>query len=263
MMFNKDDEIWDEFQWEVHLKEMEQRNEQLREFFSTGMSDDKPRWLRLLNEYNSKLDVMNAYIEEELLIEESYFPDDEDWEDDDDDDSDPFFSAFEEDDDFEDWDDFFDEIDDDDDEFPDEDGEEWKQLSDEFAMSEYGAIENLSVYLEARSLGAELLKLAETEPHYFENEEFTEFISNSLLISAKLAVGYSFGFEMDVMGANIVYCKKALAYANTSLEMLQNMKKARLMKQSRYSEVHQRLFELRNDIGIYVQELRERFTSQI
>ena len=106
-MFNKDDEIWDEFQWEIHLKEMEQRNEQLREFFTAGMADEKPRWLRLLNEYNSKLDVMNAYIEEELLIEESYFPDDEDWEDDDDDDSDPFFSAFDDEDEFEEWDVFF------------------------------------------------------------------------------------------------------------------------------------------------------------
>ncbi|MEX0773059.1 MAG: hypothetical protein WEB89_05180 [Balneolales bacterium] len=262
MMFNKDDEIWDEFQWEVHLKEMEQRNEQLREFFTSGMPDDKPRWLRLLNEYNSKLDVMNAYIEEELLIEESYFPDDEDWEEEDDDDSDPFFSMFDEDDDFDDWEDFFDD-DGEEDEFADDDGEEWKQLSEDFTMSDFGAIENLSVYLEARSVGADLLKLAETEPHYFEDKSFTNFISNSLLISAKLAVGYSFGFEVDVMGANIAYCKKALGFANASLEMLQEMKESKLMQHSKYIETHQRLFELRNDIGIYVQDLRERFESQL
>ncbi|MEX1121135.1 MAG: hypothetical protein WED82_03320, partial [Balneolales bacterium] len=257
-----DDEIWDEFQWEVHLKEMEQRNEQLRDFFTSGLPDDKPRWLRLLNEYNSKLDVMNAYIEEELLIEESYFPDDEDWEDEEEDDNDPFFSMFDEDDELDEWEDFFEDSEEEEG-FLDDDGEEWKRLSDDFAMSDYGAIENLSVYLEARSVGAELLKLAETEPHYFENEEFTNFISKSLLISAKLAVGYSFGFEIDVLGANIVYCKKALGYANASLEMLQNLKNKELMDQSRYYEVHQRLFELRNEIGIYIQDLRERFKSQL
>ncbi|MEX0686440.1 MAG: hypothetical protein WD267_12805 [Balneolales bacterium] len=265
-MFNKDDEIWDEFQWEVHLKEMEQRNVQMRGIFTSDIRDDKPNWLRLLKEYHSKLDVMNAYIEEELLIEESYFPDDEDWEDEDDDDSDPFFSLLDEESE-EDWSSLFEEAEDEDDfEFSDDDddddeGEEWKKLSDEFTLSDFGVIENLNVYLEAKSYGADLLKHAETDPEYINNKKFTEFISSSLSISAKLAAGYSYGFGIDVLGANIVYCKKALNFANASLDNLHNLKKTKLLKPARYIEIHHQLFELRNDIGIYIQNLRERFYS--
>src|SRR5690625_7444837 len=71
-----------------------------------------------------------------------------------------------------------------------------------------------------------------------------------------LACVYSFGFEKDMMGGNIAYTKKALYSANETLSYLQKMKKEQLIVSSIYVKLHSRLFEIRNDIGIYVQEVR-------
>ncbi|MGK7370396.1 MAG: hypothetical protein ACNS64_09290, partial [Candidatus Halalkalibacterium sp. M3_1C_030] len=90
--------------------------------------------------------------------------------------------------------------------------------------------------------------------------QFNDFVANVLKVGAKLAGGYSFGFEQDFLGGNIVYTKKALQCANNSLHLLQDyMKKTPYMEKEHYARLHEFLFELRNDIGIYVQELRERF----
>lgn len=265
MSFNFD-ETWDEFQWQAHLDELEKRNEKLRSFIDSALNENRPRWFRFLEQYNSKLDAINAYIEEELLIEESYFPEDEDLDEDDDDLDDPFFDEL---DDFDDQDgyegddegDLFDDSEEDFDDDPFmEEGEEWKSMSDEYTMSDSGSLENLQVYIDARNLGAELLNLAEGEPLFSEDKTFVHFITNTLNISTKIAAGYSFGFDREVLGANIVYTKKALYHANHSLEMLYEWQhRHRLMSHERYLETHRKLHELRNNIGIYVQELRNKF----
>lgn len=242
--------VWNEFQWESHLNEIEQRSEQLRRFITSDPKGNTPRWITLLQESLDELDAVEAFIEEELLLDEAYFPEDEDdWED--------------EDDDFED-DDFF--FQDNSLPYPDEDelddfdyGEEWKELSEDFTYSDYGSIENLDVYREARNLAVDILKWAETIPSYQQTKQVHEFIISVLKVSAKLAGGYSFGFEHDVLGGNIAYTKKALYSANESLSSFQKMKREPFVSDRLYSEFHARLFEVRNDIGIYVQELRDRF----
>jgi hypothetical protein len=84
--------------------------------------------------------------------------------------------------------------DDDDDEMDDFDyGEEWKELSEDFTLSDYGSIENLDVYKDARNLAVDILKWAETIPTNQQTKQVHEFIISSLKVSAKLAGGYSFG----------------------------------------------------------------------
>lgn len=244
--------VWNEFQWESHLNEIEQRSEQLRRFITSDPKGNTPRWITLLQESLDELDAVEAFIEEELLLDEAYFPEDEDdWED--------------EDDDFEDDDFFFQDnslpyLDDEDEDEDDFDyGEEWKELSEDFTLSDYGSIENLDVYREARNLAVDILKWAETIPPHLQTKQVHEFIICVLKISAKLAGGYSFGFEQDVLGGNIAYTKKALYSANDALSYLQKMKREPFIVDSIYAKFHGRLFEVRNDIGIYVQELRDRF----
>lgn len=249
-----DDELyWDEYQWEAHLDELEKRSEQLRKFITSDPKSNKPRWLTLLKENLDEDQAVDAFIEEELLLDEAYFPEDEDdWEDDEDefedddfffqDDTFPFFDE----DDFEDDEDF-------------EYGEEWKELSEDFTFSEYGSIENLDIYREARSFAVDVLKWAETIPSHLQTKQVNEFVINVLKVSAKLAGGYSFGFEQEVLGGNIAYTKKALYSANHALNYLQKMKREPFIVPSLYSKFHGRLFEIRNDIGVYVQELRDRF----
>ena len=249
-----DDGIWDEHQWEAHLDEIERKSEQLRKFIAPDPTGNIPRWITLLQENSDELEAVDAFIEEELQIEEAYFPDeeDEDWDDELDDDLDDFFyDEFEDDE----QDFLFDDIEDDFDE-----GENWKELSEDYAMSNYGSIETLTIYNEGRELAAYILQWSEgIHPKYL-TKEYNEFVANILKIGAKLAGGYSFGFEQDFLGGNIVYNKKALYCANDALHILEdNLKKAPFMSNSHYIKLHERLFELRNDIGIYVQELRERF----
>jgi hypothetical protein len=246
-----DGPVWNEHQWESHLNEIEKRSEQLRRFITSDPKGSTPRWVILLQESLDELDAVEAFIEEELLLDEAYFPEDEDdWEDDEDEwDDDDFF--------FQDDSFPFSGDDDEDDDF--DYGEEWKELSDEFTFSDYGSIENLIVYKEARNFAVDVLKWAETIPVNLQSKQVHEFVSNVLKITAKLAGGYSFGFEQDVLGGNIAYTKKALTSANQALDYLQNMKREPFIVNAVYSKFHSRLFEIRNEIGIYVQELRERF----
>lgn len=258
-MYNGDfnDGFWDEYQWEAHLNEIEKKSAQLRRFISPDSQGNQPRWITLLRENKDELDAVDAFIEEELQIDEAYFPDDEDeaidddWDEEFDDD--PFFDELEEEDDL-----FLDFNDDED----LDDGEEWKELSEDYAMSDYGSIEMLTIYNDARELAAVILQWAEgTKPKFF-TSEYNEFVGNVLKIGAKIAGGYSFGFDPDFLGGNIAYTKKALYCANDALTILQrDLKGASCITVSQYRYFHERLFDLRNNTGIYIQELRERFNK--
>lgn len=244
--------------WEEHMDRMEKKRDEFMKFIESKPDEELPKWLELLNENYDEPDAVDAFIEEELENEDFYFdepPGDEqdyyedDWDDDIfDEDEDFFFYDLEEDEFFE--DDFLDDFD---------EGEEWKELSDDFTFSDYGSIENFELYNRGYELSVYALKWAEKIGKE-ENKALTEFVSNTLIISAKLAGGYSFGFEKDFIGGNIACTKKALNAANRAITVLQNdFKKKPFMSSEEYKLFHVRLFELRNDIGIYIQELRERF----
>lgn len=240
--------LWDEHQWEAHLNEVEKKSDQLRKFISSDPKGNTPRWLTLLEESINEDDAFEAYVEEELLLDEAYFPEDEDWEDEDDFDEEDFlFGSYEE----------YPDFDEDADDF--DEGEEWKALSDEFADSDYGSLENLIIFNEAKELAVDVLKWAEQIPSRNHTKAFQEFVGDTLKIGAKLAGGYSFGFETEYLGANIAYTKKALYCANHCLSLLPDLKNAEYFSKPAYAQLHARFFELRNDIGVYVQELRERF----
>lgn len=257
-MFTGDfnDEFWDEHQWETHLNEIERKTTRLRKFIIPDPPNHIPRWLKLLQENSDEFDAVDAFIEEELLIDEAYFPGEDDDEIDDDDGE-------------EEWDDFlFEDFEDDfffDDEYDDYDnGEEWKELSEEFAMSDMGSIDTLYVYNNSRMLAVSLLQWAETINPKNITPAFNDFIGNILKIGAKIAGGYSFGFEPDFLGGNIAYTKKGLYCANDALITLQrNIKGSSYISQKQYFYFHEQLFTLRNDIGIYIQELREQFYNGI
>ena len=245
---NFDDELWDEYKWEAHLDEVERKSDQLRKFIASDPKGNIPRWITLLNESLSEDDAYDAFIEEELLMDEAYFPEDEDWDDEDEDwDEDDFL--FRELDDItgeEEYDDF-------------NEGEEWKSLSDDFTDSENGNIENLRIYTTAKDLAVDILRWAELIPDKYQDDSFQNFVGETLKIGAKIAGGYAFGYEHDYIGANIAYTKKALKIANDCLDRLQSLKRKKFIDSEIYQDFHSRLFELRNEIGIHVQELRDRF----
>lgn len=252
------DDIWNEHQWESHLNEIERKNTRLRKFIIPEHPDDIPRWLKLLKESSDEFDAVDAFIEEELLIEEAYFPGEDDEEIDDDEDEEEWedflLDDFEEDfffDDTDDYDDF-------------DAGEEWKELSDDFAMSNMGSIDTLYIYNSSRTLSASVLQWAERMSPKNISTSSNDFIGNILKIGAKIAGGYSFGFDHEFLGGNIAYTKKALYCANDALNILQrDLKGSPHIPKKKYYFFHEQLFTLRNDIGIYIQELREQFYNGI
>lgn len=251
----QEEPLWDEYQWEFHLNEIEKKSEQLRKFITSDPFSNRPRWVSLIEENRDKSDAVDAYIEEELLLDEAYYPDEEDWDEDEEgEDEDDFFlkgtETF-------DQDLSFAEEDDEEDDF--ESGEEWKSLSEEYAMSNSGSLENLNVYMRTRELTIDLLNWADSQDRMSLPDTVHDLLEASLRIGAKLAGGYSFGFDPDLIGGNIVYTKKALQSANHALIRLQEVKKTGLMSPSEYAAFYSELFEIRNDIGVYVQLLRERF----
>ena len=251
-----DDEIWNEHRWEAYLNEIEEKSDQLRKFIASDSEEDHPRWLTLLKDNPDIFDAVDSFIEEELQIEDAYFfdeePEDDEWDDEELDD--PLWKEIDD-------ELSFDELDDEDD-F--DEGEEWKELSNEFALSENGSIENLNIYIRARDLSVEILQWTESVHPKFHSDNFSDFVSNTLKIGAKLAGGYSFGFERDYIGGNIACTKKALYAANEGLRLLaDHLKGTPVLTEQKYMQLHTQLFELRNDIGIYVQELREQFNRGI
>lgn len=246
----QNNDIWDEHMWEAHMNRMEKKTKQLRKFIESNMDDELPRWLTLLDENNNKFEVVDAFIEEELETEDCWFPedidDDENWDDKEDD---FWLEEFDE-------EDFIDE-----DQIDDYDeGEEWKQLSNDFALSDNGSIENFELYNRAHELSVYILKWADEVDDKYKDKPLTAFVSNTLTIGAKLTGGYSFGFETDFIGGNIACTKKALHAANEALEVLETKIKFKsFINRQEYIHFHKQIFQLRNDIGIYIQELRERF----
>lgn len=246
-----DDEQWDEFKWESHLNEVEKKSEQLRKFIASDPKGNTPRWITLLQESKNEDDAFEAYVEEELLMDEAYFPEEEDdWEEEDDDwDDEDFLFGLNEDgqmgsgDELDDYD----------------EGEEWKSLSKDYLYTDYSSLEDLDTYYEAKELAVEILRWAETVPSKVQTKDFQEYVEEILKIGAKLAGGHSFGFEPEYIGANIAYSKKALNSANRALELMSVLKKKPVFRKKEYLDFHSDLFELRNDIGVYIQELRDQF----
>lgn len=293
MKSNSANDFWDEHKWESHINEAEQKSEEIRHFLDKTFGSEGPRWVKILQESESEHEALDTFIEEELLLDEAYLPDDDDdWDADDfEDDDDDFFAECEEEmknilgdlfidpetalqegsesdddqnaessadsdlaslDDMDDMDDF-DEI---------EEGEEWKMLSEDYTLSDFGSLENLDVYTHAHDFGAHML--VRSANLTFDNPEdqqlYNRFMADVLQISAKIAAGYSLGFYDDMIGGNIAFCKKALQAANRALESLQLIKEKRLVfGEVEYRQLHCDLFEIRNDLGIYIQDLREMF----
>ncbi|MDR9363865.1 MAG: hypothetical protein RI575_00895 [Balneolaceae bacterium] len=166
------------------------------------------------------------------------------------------------------WDHLLDETEDDDkwDEFLDvdfiEEGEEWKQSTD-FESYEINSLENLPVYQLAYEFSIDCINLIENR---FENEndESIHLFARSVIIPpAKIAGGFGMGFELESLGGNIANCKRGLNAANRMLKALQQLRNKDLLDRETFQDFYERGKEVRDHLGIYIVELRERFKRRI
>lgn len=119
------------------------------------------------------------------------------------------------------------------------------------------------VFRQTRDLTDEVLDWAHALPVSQKNSLLVQFCNHLMQIGANVAKGHGIGFEGDAIGGNIACVKRALNHANLALALLQEMKSAAFMEADRYRHYYEGTFEVRNALGLYVQELRDRFNLGI
>lgn len=116
-----------------------------------------------------------------------------------------------------------------------------------------------SGFHEARQLAVRVLRWSNTLPISRKDSTYVQFCSCITQIPGNLAKGHEIGYEMETIGGNIACAKRALAAANAGLDLLREMKTASYMSETFYRALYEAVYDVRNDIGIHVQSLRERF----
>ena len=139
-----------------------------------------------------------------------------------------------------------------------EEGEEWKQLTGH-EPEEFDSFENFPLYRKAFDFAIDSMKMADEHLVDLEDESVKAFCRSITIPSAKIAGGFSFGLEMDSIGGNIANCKRGLNAANKVLNALYEIGEKELLGRELYLEYYGRAKEVRDELGIYIVELRERF----
>ena len=143
-----------------------------------------------------------------------------------------------------------------------EEGEEWKRLTG-YEPTAFDDFENLPVYRKAFDFAIDSMKMADEHLADSDDESVSTFCRTITIPSAKIAGGFGFGFEMDGVGGNIANCKRGLNAANQMLNALYEIGEKELLDRELYLEFYGRAKEVRDELGIYIVELRERFRRGI
>lgn len=120
-------------------------------------------------------------------------------------------------------------------------------------------VRNIPVYRNAQRLASRALKWSNGLPGRVKDSTLVQFCSHVVQIPSNVAKGHGIGYEMEMLGGNIACAKRALSSANAALELLRELKSEEYMESEMYRTFYEDCYELRNQIGIYVQELRGRF----
>jgi len=147
-------------------------------------------------------------------------------------------------------------------EFEYEEGEEWKQQTG-YDPTEYDNFENLPLYKLAHNFTVDAMKLTNKYLAQNDDKSVKKFAQSLIIPPAKIAGGFGLGFEPEFLGGNIANCKRGLNAANQMLEALYEIGEKELLDRELYLEYSGRAKEVRDELAIYIVELRERFRRGI
>lgn len=229
-----DDEIWDEHQWEAFLKKDDERVARYMKLLNRFLAShpmpksDDPR------EDQAWKDAFSAYLIQHGLslddLEPSHFKDDAE-------------------------------------EADDEGGLAFEMSDEALALEDtpdaFDSFRQLPVYQMAHGLTLEVLSWSDGLPGSIKDSVLVQFCSNVMQISANIAKGHGMGFDKDVLGGNIACLKRGIQAANHALELLREMKVKPYLSNTVYKELYESTYEVRNAVGLYIQELRDRFNLGI
>lgn len=143
-----------------------------------------------------------------------------------------------------------------------EEGEEWKEETG-FESTEFNNLENLPVYQLAYEFSIDCINLIEDQFENENDESIHSFARSVIIPPAKIAGGFGMGFDLESLGGNIANCKRGLHAANRTLTALQELRNKKLLDQETFQGFYNRAKEVRDGLGIYIVELRERFRKGI
>ncbi len=131
------------------------------------------------------------------------------------------------------------------------------RLAAEEAAPEPPGLLYVPAYVEAADLWDQTIAWAHSLDVSEKDLKLVTWCSRISQIPAFIEQGHNIGYEKEVLAGNIAYVKRALDAANESLEQLRILKHTPAWADA-YTQFYEPLYELRNTIGAYVQELRQR-----
>ncbi|MCC5942190.1 MAG: hypothetical protein JJU37_11675 [Balneolaceae bacterium] len=143
-----------------------------------------------------------------------------------------------------------------------EEGDEWKKAVD-FKPDDFDSFENLPIYQDAYQYTLDAMKLIDNELNEIDDESVDTFTRSVIIPPAKIAGGFGFGFDLESIGGNIANCKRGLFAANRMLTALQEIKKKEFIDEKTFNEFYNRGKDVRDQLAIYIVELREQFRRGI
>lgn len=144
----------------------------------------------------------------------------------------------------------------------DEEGEEWKRLTG-FKETDFNSFENFPLYQQAFEYTIDAVNFLQSNFEGVRDESIEAFAKSVIMPAAKIAGGFGMGFEMESLGGNIANCKRGLTAANRMLSALQEMRDKELLDRETFLDFYSRGKEIRDDLAIYIVELREMFRRGI
>jgi hypothetical protein len=225
-----DGEIWDEERWEAFLKEHDRRLDRYMSLLFRFMTDNPPAG----DEGSSARKAWEHELRQ-FLISNGISPDDAlprmlaGQDSDEEDDDVLFFEA------------------------------EQSYLEHEERDQELHHVRNIPLYVDSHKLAIRVLNWSNSLPGRVKDSTLVQFCSHITQIPANVAKGHGMGLELEMIGGNIACLKRALAAANAALELLRELKPAGYVDAALYLSFYEDTYEIRNQVGVYVQVLRRRF----
>lgn len=122
---------------------------------------------------------------------------------------------------------------------------------------------SLPVYQEAYGLTREVLGWSDSLPGADKDSSLVQFCASIMQVTANIAKGHGIGHDRESLGGNIACLKRGIQAANTALDLLKDMREREYMTPATYFTLYEKTYEVRNQVGVYIQELRDRFNMGI
>jgi hypothetical protein len=137
-------------------------------------------------------------------------------------------------------------------------GESWKSgLARDFIENQ--EVQDLPLWQAADAFRSSVLAWARIVPEQYRTSAIVDLCTAAIQTVTRVDCAHRMGYEMEMLGGNIARSKRALEAANRALQALQHFRAEPFMLEADYQRLYEQGFEVRNALGLHVQQLREMF----